>query len=273
MEPALAALNRAARHQRTPELGASGAHRIWLARHLPSAHTANARITAAEFGAWSLQYDAAGLVDGAAPSAELTELAARCRVLSSPLSRAVRTATLAHGGAPTVVPVLARAIRPDVRLPLLRLRPWTWRALTRVVWRTGWSPATETPAQAQQRAAEAARLLAVAALDAELLVVGHNYFNSLIADALTFRGWSGPRKPTSRLGGATAYLPPRLNRARAGRRADPARLAAPRHRHAQPLAVANQRSSVPAAAPESTASVARTNPVRSASVTSPPRPE
>jgi broad specificity phosphatase PhoE len=196
-----------------PGLPATPPHPIWLARHLPSAHASAGRITSTEFGTWSLEYDEAGLADGATANRELVELAARCTVLSSPLRRAIETAALAGSADPLLMPVLARAIRPDVPLRFVRLRPKTWRGLTRVVWRFGWAPTIETQAQARERAAIAAEKLAVLAVESELLVIGHNYFNTLIGTALRRRGWCGPRRPVTRHGRANAYLPPALRTA------------------------------------------------------------
>ena len=235
-----------------PGLGPSGSahllatHPIHLVRHLPSAHTSNGRITSAAFADWSIAYDAAGLATGAAPSTELVELAARCTVLCSPFPRTVATATLALSaqpagsravratlvGAPVidaaqpprtvtlapprepiVLPVLARANRPDVPLPLVRLRPWTWRAVTRMAWHSGWTRAVESPATAVARAEAAAAELAARSAATELVVVGHNYFNSLIAAALQRHGWAGPHRPASELGGVTTYRPPALSTA------------------------------------------------------------
>lgn len=180
---------------------------IWLARHLPSAHASTARISGSEFSAWSTEYDAAGLDDGATPNRELVELARRCTVLCSPLPRAVETARLAGAVDPVVAPILARAVRPDVPVSFLRLRPKMWRAVTRVVWQFGWAPAIETQPQARTRAAEAAAHLAAVALHGEVLVIGHNYFNSLIGAALRKQGWSGPRLPTTRHGRVSVYVP------------------------------------------------------------------
>jgi broad specificity phosphatase PhoE len=183
-------------------------HPIWLARHLPSAHASTTRITGAEFSTWSLAYDAVGLDPGAQANPELIELAQRCTVLCSPLARAVETARLAGCAVPVTAPILTRATRPDLPVPYIRLRPKTWRALTRVAWQCGWAPAiashTETLARADQAAAE----LAALAAHSELLVIGHNYFNTLIGDSLQRHGWTGPSKPTTRHGRANAYHPP-----------------------------------------------------------------
>jgi broad specificity phosphatase PhoE len=181
-------------------------HPIWLARHLPSAQASTDPISGPGFSTWSTEYDAVGLADGAAPNRELIELARRCTVLCSPLPRAVETARLA-GAEPVITPILARAVRPDVPITFVRLRPKMWRAVTRVVWQFGWAPAIETQPQARARAAEAATQLATVALQGEVLVIGHNYFNSLIGAALRRQGWSGPRMPTTRHGRASVYVP------------------------------------------------------------------
>lgn len=188
-------------------------HPIWLARHLPSAHASTARINGREFSTWSATYDAVGLGPDAAPNREMVELAARCTVLCSPLPRAIETAALAGAVEPVVAPILARAVRPDVPFTFVRLRPKMWRAVTRVVWQFGWATAVETPQQARSRAADAAAQLAALASHGEVLVIGHNYFNSLIGSALRRRGWSGPRLPSTRYGRASVFVPPAVSTA------------------------------------------------------------
>jgi diacylglycerol kinase len=68
--------------------------------------------------------------------------------------------------------------------------------LARTLWYLRRWPGVESPTEAQERARRAANLLEdLVAENKSVFLLGHGYFNVLIARELRHRGWRGPRFP------------------------------------------------------------------------------
>jgi broad specificity phosphatase PhoE len=71
-----------------------------------------------------------------------------------------------------------------------------WILLLRLMWLCGFSRNGESLADARRRAAQAAtRLIEMAEMHGDVLLVGHGFINYFIAKELRRKGWQGPARP------------------------------------------------------------------------------
>lgn len=179
---------------------------IWLVRHLLCDIDISERVDAEGFAEWSRRYDKAD-IRGEIP-AELHAMVGRAQVVTSGISRTVRTAERAGFTSMVTEPALARISRPRMRLPLLRARPLTWRGIGRVLWLLGWTRGTETRREVRARAIVAADRLVELARKGEVVAIGHGYQNQMVARELRRRGWTGPARPPKKPGLPIKYEAP-----------------------------------------------------------------
>lgn len=146
------------------------------------------------FPGWLRAYDAAPVDPGHPPPAPLRALAREAGVLvASPLPRAQGSLALLDPRAPLLSDLLREAPVPGRLGAGLRLWPDLWFALSRGAWLCGWSPQTESFAQARRRAASAAAQLAALAHEhGSVFAAGHGFMNTLIGVQLLRAGWRGP---------------------------------------------------------------------------------
>lgn len=96
-------------------------------------------------------------------------------------------------------------------VPWLKLKPSAWILLSRALWLAGYSDQEESYKQAEQRAQLTAELLIGYALcDDKIALIGHAFFNSMIAKELRKKGWAGPLWTDNRNWGYTIYRYPRI---------------------------------------------------------------
>lgn len=80
----------------------------------------------------------------------------------------------------------------------LSLPVGVWVVLLRVMWLFGFSKNGESFKQAKKRARLAAdKLIALAEVHQDVLLVGHGFFNHFIAKELKKRGWQMSSKPSN----------------------------------------------------------------------------
>lgn len=185
---------------------------ISLLRHGRSECDLWTRLSCDEFRSWLNSYRDLGIRHTDVPPARARATAAAAKlVLCSDLPRAVQsTARLAPAA-----PVLQDRLFREVDLsPLrwrskLRLSPIVWVALARTRWLCGYSHDTESVRLARGRARLAAkRLLEHAQENGSILLVGHAFFNLLIARELRAAGWRGPYLPRHRHWHGPTYRQP-----------------------------------------------------------------
>lgn len=155
---------------------------------------------AADYRAFWIRYDAAGLSPLSAPPASLRTAAAHARrVFASALARSQDSARAVMGTSPVEIdPVLVEAALPPPPLFGLRLRPRHWGIVARLAWRLGRADGMESHSAARARANAAARRLAEAAeRGQDVALFGHGWFNRMIISALQDKGW----RVTKRRGG------------------------------------------------------------------------
>lgn len=157
---------------------------------------------------WVEAYDAAGIDPRLPAPARVRELAeAAVYALSSDLPRAVESLGALERDDPAPAESLFREV--GLRgLPFspVRLEPDLRAALARFGWRLGWSHPTETPLGLHRRVRAASKELStLAAAHGSVLLVGHGFFNTLIAWRLLAAGWRGPAWPTGSYWSAAVY--------------------------------------------------------------------
>ena len=157
---------------------------------------------------WVEAYDRAGIDRGLPPPGRVRELGrAAAFALSSDLPRAVESLRmLDRRDSPPGERLFREVALRGLPLVPFRLDPSRRAALERFGWRFGWSYPTENPLALRKRARAASeRLSDLAAAHGSVLLLGHGYFNTLIAWHLLAAGWVGPLWPTGRYWSAAVY--------------------------------------------------------------------
>jgi len=157
---------------------------------------------------WVEAYDLAGIDPALPPPARVRELAAASAyVLSSDLHRAVDSLAALVREDPAPAESLFREVGlrglPASPFPL---HPRLREPLARFGWSFGWSHLSENALGLHRRAGAASkRLSSLAATHGSVLLVGHGYFNALLAWRLLAKGWRGPVWPTGSYWSVAVY--------------------------------------------------------------------
>jgi broad specificity phosphatase PhoE len=166
--------------------------RLVLVRHARSSHVQTGWIDAAGFRAWREAYEAAGIVDGQRPPADLEALARQAgAVVCSDAARAVATARLLAGGREVLQSPLLREldlVGPELGRCRLPLTGWALAVGSRMLalkLRGQYPPAAE----AARIDAAATWLQRLAAEHALIVAVTHGSFRRQLANRLVRAGW------------------------------------------------------------------------------------
>ncbi|MCL1950776.1 MAG: phosphoglycerate mutase family protein [Turicibacter sp.] len=185
---------------------------ITLIRHGKSTHSGKQPIPCCMFGEWMEAYDARGVVEKDFYLPASVKKARSCGILlSSDLKRARETAYfLAPKKEVAVDPVFREVDYPSpnrCKLPIA-LPPLLWSILFRVAGVLGYRMKNcESYPQSVKRAEVAARLLIQYALsEGEVALVGHGFFNYLVAKELRKSGWYGNVVPDFRHWHSSTYI-------------------------------------------------------------------
>ena len=172
--------------------GRSGA--VILARHGEPDLSRKILLNAEGYGRWWATYETKGLRDGQTAPDDLKAVADQAgTIIASTRPRAMETALAVSGGkAFARDPMFVEAPLPPPPFPAwMRLSPRVWGFISRFWW---WffdnHAGGESRAEAEVRAAEAARLVADLARGGEdVLVLAHGFFNTMVGEALKRDGW------------------------------------------------------------------------------------
>lgn len=175
--------------------------KIILVRHGRPLFNENRRITGTEFSLWVEQYDLSGVQEEISYPMLKGSL-----VVTSNLKRSVHSAQLLSPNEKVIADPLFR----EVELPLmnvgLRLSPRVWTVLLRFLWLSGYSRGCESYQEAKGRAqAASSRLIEWAGVHNSIILVGHGFFNMLIAKELINSGWKGKRRAGTKHWSSTTY--------------------------------------------------------------------
>jgi broad specificity phosphatase PhoE len=169
--------------------------KIILVRHGQPDFDFGVKVPAGDIPQLVSTYNAAPLSASPEPSPALMELTAGCNfVVCSDLVRSTESARRLGAEEIHISDPLFRELDlPHFAVPILRLTPYTWFLLFRVLWLLGLSANGESLKRAQRRAGAAAqRLEGLARRHGTVLFVGHGVLNRLIARELLATRWSGP---------------------------------------------------------------------------------
>lgn len=172
---------------------------ISLIRHGKSQLSENNKIAGLEFKKWVEKYDYLGVFEESTyPSTTLEKVAAANIVITSDLKRAVESARLLN----PVIKIISDPLFREAELPSyssklfnVKLKPSIWAIVLRILWLSGYSYKCESLNQAKFRANKASQhLIDYANEYKSVVLVGHGFFNMLIAKELQKKGWKGTKK-------------------------------------------------------------------------------
>ena len=98
----------------------------------------------------------------------------------------------------TELPVPSRNLK-------FKMRANSWAVILRCLWFCGYERRNKSLAKAKQRAKKASDRLVKYAEEHLVFLVGHGFFNRLIAIELKKMGWKGKRKATAKHWHCTTY--------------------------------------------------------------------
>lgn len=176
----------------TPDIGRPGA--VILARHGEPDLSRKILLNAEGYRAWWGAYETKGLRQGqTAPTGLKTAAGGAGAIIASTRPRSTETArAVCDGKAFAQDPMFVEAPLPPPPFPAwVKLSPRIWGFISRFWW---WffnhHGHEESRAQAEDRAAQAAKLVSDLARDGQdVLVVAHGFFNTMIGVALKKDGW------------------------------------------------------------------------------------
>ncbi|SDM73058.1 Histidine phosphatase superfamily (branch 1) [Psychrobacillus sp. OK028] len=183
---------------------------ISLIRHGKSQLIESDRITFAEFKKWVEKYDFNGVFEESTyPLETIEKVAAAKVVVTSDLNRSVVSARLLNPKTKTISDPIFRETELPIHTTIVfrvKLKPNTWAVILRLIWLSGYSNKSESLSDAKLRAKKAAQQLIVYANEHKsIALVGHGFFNILIAKELKRLGWKGKRKAGAKHWNCTTY--------------------------------------------------------------------
>jgi broad specificity phosphatase PhoE len=183
---------------------------ISLIRHGKSKLTKNGRMTCEEFNYWVEEYDNNGVFEKDAYPIETLEKIAKANiVITSDLKRSIDTARLLNPN----LKLISDPLFHETELPIpssniwgLKISPSSWVVILRCLWFMGYSSGCESLSNAKTRAEKASEILVEYAREYRYVVlVGHGFFNMLVAKELQKMGLEGKKKANSKHWYATTY--------------------------------------------------------------------
>ena len=183
---------------------------ISLIRHGKSTCTKTDTITSKEFGSWVEKYDDSGVFEeNSYPTVTLKKITTANIVIASDLKRSIESVNLLNSNLEAISNPLFR--ETELPIPLtnlwgLKLNSSIWAVFLRCLWFSGYSRGCESLSSAKIRANKASGLLVKYAQEhTSVVLVGHGFFNMLIAKELQKRGWKGKRSTSSKHWSCTTY--------------------------------------------------------------------
>ncbi|WP_348959344.1 histidine phosphatase family protein [Enterobacter cloacae complex sp. Mu1197] len=180
---------------------------IILMRHGEPEYRGAGKVSYREMAGWIDSYNRSST--GRDRPSEMAQILAyrALTFLSSPLPRALSSLKTLGCEPGLIDEVFREAELPVFRIPGLRLSPFYWAALFRVLWLCGLSGESECVSVAKERAVKAAEILVNVAKDSDgpVLLMGHGMINRFIAKELIASGWKEQTSPVTGYWGAGVY--------------------------------------------------------------------
>ncbi|TWT00542.1 histidine phosphatase family protein [Planomicrobium sp. CPCC 101079] len=183
---------------------------ISLIRHGKSQFIHNGKVNLKEFEQWIRNYDLHGISEEPfCPAETFQKVTAADIIITSDLKRSVESAKLLNPQKAVIADPLFR----ETELPIgairafnIRLSPGFWAVLLRLLWFGGYSTKCESLSEAKLRAKKAAqRLIDYSGESKTVALIGHGFFNMMIAKELQKKGWRGERKPGAKHWNCVSY--------------------------------------------------------------------
>ena len=182
---------------------------ITIIRHGRSKCTEKKRVKSSDFMEWAARYDGEGVFEEVQyPSDTLDQISTAGVVFSSHLSRSVESANLLNAEGTVSDPLFREAELPQFNIDFLKVKmnPGLWAVSLRVMWLLGYSKGCESYRSTKRRALQAAdKLIESTESHQTVVLVGHGFFNRMIARELRRKGWSGRRRPGTKHWKCTSY--------------------------------------------------------------------
>ncbi len=180
---------------------------IILMRHGEPQHRGEPKVSCREMAEWIDSYNLSSTGSDRPPEMAQILVYRALTFLSSPLPRALSSLKTLGCEPGLIDEVFREAELPVFRIPGLRLSPFYWAALFRVLWLCGLSGEAECVSVAKKRAAKAAEILVTAAKgsDGPVLLMGHGIINRFIAKELIASGWKEQTRTGKGYWGAGVY--------------------------------------------------------------------
>lgn len=175
---------------------------IILVRHGKPLFDERKWLKGSEFSLWVKLYDLSGVQEEDSYPIHRSSL-----IVTSDFKRSIDSAQLLSPSAEVISDPLFREVGLPVMNSDLRLSPRVWTVLLRLVWLSGYSRGCESYREAKRRAvAASAKLVEWARVHESIMLVGHGFFNMLIAKELLKSGWTGKRRASSKYWSSTVYV-------------------------------------------------------------------
>ena len=184
--------------------------RISLIRHGRSMLKNNEKMSLYEYNNWLTDYDNAGVLQEVSYHSETVEIVEKANIfITSDLKRSIESALLLNANEKIISdPLFRETGLPNAfpKIANLKLSPTSWTVILRCLWLMGYSSGCESLRDARIRAKNAAERLVNVAKEYEYVVlVGHGFFNMLIAKELQKIGLKGKRRTSSQHWKVTTY--------------------------------------------------------------------
>jgi broad specificity phosphatase PhoE len=193
---------------------------VTFVRHGPSCCESHGRCSAEQFTAWIKSYDDTGIFqEPVVPLDTVRKCQEASLIVTSPLLRAVESAHILLSGIEKQIvksTMFREAELPaSHRIPsFIRMKPRSWAMLFRLLWVSGYGGGTETFRQAGRRAEKARdTLVEYARIHGKVVVIGHGFFNMMVAKELMKKGWKGEYPPSRHHFCCTTYVQPKEHHA------------------------------------------------------------
>lgn len=180
---------------------------IILMRHGKPSFTGARKVTTHEMACWIQQYDLSCIGSDQPPEASRVQVHRALMVFSSPLPRAISSARNLNVEPEIIDNVFREAELPVYLIPVVKLSPFSWAILFRLMWLCGMSQKAESLAMAKRRARQATGMLVEHAREntGPVLLIGHGIMNRLIANELISLGWKKRTRAGKGYWGASVY--------------------------------------------------------------------
>ncbi|MGP1907979.1 histidine phosphatase family protein [Metabacillus sp. JX24] len=183
---------------------------ISFIRHGKSKCIENSPVTICSFKDWIEKYDSEGVFEeDAYPSESIEKISKVSVVFTSDLKRSIQSAHLLNSNSHIISDPMFREVElpsPILKSLSLKLSPNIWTVILRTLWFFGYSSNCESFKCAKNRAITAAEVLIKNAEEHRLVaLVGHGFFNMMIAKELQSKGWIGRRNTNSNHWRCTTY--------------------------------------------------------------------